>query len=142
MKYFLFFFSLLASLTVYAQSYDCQITHTMVRPEGEFNASWQLFVNNDNAIIKLDGLLRDRQNGNAIISRQIFFSVEKFSERGFHFTSQRIKKHPADTVTDEAMASYYPDFFIHENRRATFTITRADQSFIMSWATDPMFFCY
>ena len=142
MKYFLFLFYLLTSLTVHAQSYDCQITHTMVRPEGEFNASWQLFINNNNAVINLDGILHDRKNGNAIISRQIFFKVEKFSDRGYHFTPQRIKRHPAETVNDEAMASYYPDFFIHENRRATFTITRADQNFIMSWATDPMFFCY
>lgn len=142
MKKIIFLLFLLTSMTVHAQTYDCQITHAMVREEGELNASWQLFVNDNDAIIKFDGTLHDRNKGNAIISRQIFANIEKFSDRGFHFTSQRIKKNPAETVSDEALASYYPDFFTHENRRATFTVTPAGQDFIISWATDPMFFCY
>lgn len=142
MKYFLFLISLFISLTAYAQNYDCKISHTMVRPEGEMNSSWHVFIKNNSGVIKLDGVLHQDGKKSTTISRQIFFNVENFSKHGYHLISQRIKKNPAENIDDEDMAMFYPDFFIYENRKTMFTITKADRGFIMSWATDPMFFCY
>ena len=142
MKLRLLFVSLFASLAANAQSYECKISHTMVRPEGEVNSAWQVFIKQTDGIIKLDGILHHEGKSSTTISRQVFFNVEKFSEQGYHFTSQRIKKNPVENISDEEMAKYFPDFFIAENRKTMFTITRAGGGFVMSWATDPMFFCY
>lgn len=142
MKAVIFLLSLLASLTACAQSYHCKISHTMVRPEGEVNSSWHVFIKNNSGIIKLDGAFHHESKKSKIISRQIFFNVEKFSDKGYHFTSERIKKNPVENISDEDISKYFPDFFIQEKNKMMFTIIRTGNGFVMSWATDPMFFCY
>lgn len=142
MRLILLLLPLLTSLSVYAQRYDCRISHTMITHEAELNSTWHVFIKNNSGIIKLDGILYNGKKNNSIISRQIFFSVETFGEQGYHFTSQRIKKNPAENITSEDIAKYFPDFFIDENKKTMFTITSTGKGYIMSWATDPMFFCY
>jgi hypothetical protein len=142
MRSFLLSLALLFSLSVNAQNYDCIISHTMARPEGELNSTWQVFIKDNSGIIKLDGVIHDKNKGNIFISRQIFFNVDKFSEQGYHFTSHRIKNNPADNISNDELAQYYPDFFVHEERMMMFTLIPEGNNIIMSWATAPMFFCY
>lgn len=142
MKLILLSIFLFASFSIYAQSHECQISHNMITPKGDINAKWQVFIKKESGVIKLDGIIHDKKKGESTISREIFFRIEGFSKKGYYFTSLKIRKNPTENISDESLADYYPDFFIYENRRAMFTVNRSGKNFVMSWSTDPMFYCY
>jgi len=90
------------------------------------------FLKNKSGIIKLDGVFHDEKKGDSIISREILFNVEKFSEQGYYFTSQQIRKNPAEKINDGDLADYYPDFLFMKTARQC--LPSIAQARILLWA--------
>jgi ABC-type uncharacterized transport system auxiliary subunit len=133
---------MLISTSAGAADMHCTALHVIENTAGKVYATYKINIKDNKGVFNIDARF-EGDDDKKMISRQIFLTAERISDTGYVFTAKKIKTNPSESIKEvSSLINFYPDFFWQQDKSTAFSIKRHENSHIMSWSAEPMFFCF
>ncbi len=106
---------------------NCTADATMHYAEDTIQLTYTFRMNNGDGLVSMLGTLAHNKTEVGKISRQTYFdyTTDRFY---YHFVSTRVQKSGINTVADDVLSKYTPDFFIKSGEVRDFDIIPTNRS--------------